>query len=91
MCAAARAEIDANEFESMLRRGGREGLPILGGSPFLEETDERKYYGGKMFANCSAVSRGLGKDARRFRHFDGPAGYGERRAAFCDVITVRRK
>ena len=68
-----------------------EGLPILGGSPFLEETDERNYYGGKMFTNRSPFSRGLGKDTRRFRHFDGPAGYGEGRAAFCYVITLRCK
>jgi hypothetical protein len=36
----------ANEFERTASQKRKEGLPILGGSPFLEETGERIYYSG---------------------------------------------
>jgi hypothetical protein len=73
----------------MPRRRGREGLPILGGNPFLEETGGRIYCSGKCFRSFSTSSRCLAQRAQRVPHFHGATGYREWRSAFRDVVSFR--
>jgi hypothetical protein len=86
---AAQNSSDWKWINSADRRG--EGLPILGGSPFLEETDERIYDGGKDFRCFATESRCLVERAQPVWHFQGAPGNREGRSAFRYVIPVRRE
>ena len=89
ICPQAPAQIHANEYEWTRRGRGREGLPILGGNPVLEETGERIYFRGEYFTNFSTSSRCLAQRAQRVPHFHGATGYREWCSAFRHVVSFR--
>jgi len=46
-------DIRSRKTGRLLLSCGREGLPILGGSPFLEEADGRNYFSRVCFSNLA--------------------------------------